>query len=109
MVCNKKVITEELGQLVISAIIVLISIHFAYDLAYNPACKPVLEFLQEKLLGVRLDSSRKTIIAYSNLYRAVGCIEEKFKDTARSGQDTARSGHDAHDSHDDETQAFYDF
>lgn len=104
--CNKKVVTEEIGQLLISAIIVLLSIHFAYDLAYNPACKQVLEFLQEKLLGARLDSSRKTTTSYSNLYRAVNCIEQKLKDARPAQDDSAR---DSLDADDDETQAFNDF
>ena len=105
MVCNKKVITEEIGQLVISAIIVLLSIHFTYDLAYYPASRQVLEFLQEKLLGARLDSSRKTTTAYSNLYRAVSCIEQKFKDGHEDSTNTSHSNSFSVD----ETQAFCDF
>ena len=103
IICNKKVITEEIGQLIVSAIITLLSVQFAYDLAYNPDCKQALEFLQEKFLGVMLDSSRKITTAYSNLFRAVNCSEQKLKDkeseVAESSQPTDE----------DATQGFCDY
>ena len=51
VVCNKKVIIKEIGRLVVSAILVLMAVHYAYELSFNPTCKSILEFLQEKLLG----------------------------------------------------------
>lgn len=80
IVCNKKVITGEIGQLVLSVLMALLCIHYAFSLSYNPVSQQVMEFLQEKLLGDRLSSSRKTSTAYSNLYRAVSCFEQKITD-----------------------------
>lgn len=37
-----------------------------------------MEFLQEKLLGDKL--ARKMSTNYSNLFRAVNCIEQKMKE-----------------------------
>lgn len=102
IICDKKVITNALGQLVITAIMALLGVHFAYNLSYNPSCKQVLEFFQEKLLGMRLDPSRKITSAYSNLYRAVSCIEVKLKEGEQSDQEV-------HPADEDGTQAFHDF
>ena len=51
ILCNKKVITEEIGQLVFSVILALLCTHYAFELAYNPASQQVMEFLQENFLG----------------------------------------------------------
>ena len=65
-VCNKKVITENIGQLVFSAFVTLLAIYFAYELDFNSNLKQMLEFLQEKLLGQNL-SLKKTSTAYLKL------------------------------------------
>ena len=80
IVCNKKVITDEIGQLVFSILLTLIFTHYAFHLSYNPASQQVMEFLQEKVLGDRLPLSRKTTTAYSNLYRAVNCFEQRLEE-----------------------------
>ena len=105
VICNKKVISEEIGQLVVTCIIVLLSVHFAFDLAYNPVCQLVLEFLQEKFLGAILDTSRKITTAYSNLYRAVNCIEQKLE----TCDETCDSQPDAGAGDESETQEFCDY
>lgn len=79
IVCNKKVITEECGTLVLSALLTLLAVHYAYELSFNPACQSVLEFLQEKFLGDSLPN-RKMSTNYCNLFRAVNCIENKLKE-----------------------------
>jgi len=78
-VCNNKVITDNIGELVISTLLVLIAVHYKYELSYNSVCKPVLEFLQEKLIGDGLPS-RKMNANYCNLFRAINCIEQKVKE-----------------------------
>ena len=88
VVCNKKVITEEIGTLVTSTLLVLLAVHYAYELSFNPECKSVMEFLQEKLLGDRL-SSRKMSTSYSNLFRAVHCIEQRLKESNTGSEDAA--------------------
>lgn len=55
--------------------------HYTYDLSYNPLTVQVLEFVQEKLTGDRLPDSKKVSAAYSNLYRAIDCIEQKLNDS----------------------------
>ena len=95
IVCNQKVITEETGYYIFSILLSLICIHYAYSLSYNPASQQVMEFLQEKLLGDCLSSSKKTTTAYSNLYRAVNCFEQKLEDSQ--------------DEDSEATQCFFDF
>lgn len=75
-VCNQKVITTHIGQLVFSALVVLLAVHYTYNLAYNPQTQQVLVFLQEKLVGDRLPTSRKMSTTYANLFRAVDCLEQ---------------------------------
>ena len=57
VVCNNKVITNETGQLVFSALLTLVPVHYAYDIAYNPITQQVLEFFQEKVLSNSLERS----------------------------------------------------
>lgn len=45
---------------------------------YNPLIQQALEFLQEKLLGDGLPASKKTSVAYSSLFHAINCIEQKI-------------------------------
>ena len=94
IVCNKKVLTDEIGNLLISAILVLLAVHYAYELSFNPVCQSVLEFLQEKFLGDSLPG-RKMSTSYCNLFRAVNCIEQKLKERQ-----------EADDIDEDETQLF---
>ena len=63
------------------------AIHYMYELAYNPISQNVLQFFQEKLLGDRLPSSKKISAAYSNLYRAVDCIELKLNEEREMDED----------------------
>ena len=75
LVCQRKIISKEIGKTVLSALLVLLAAHYTYEFAYNPLVQQTLEFLQEKFLGDRLPSSRKTSVAYSSLFRAIDCIE----------------------------------
>lgn len=101
LVCQRKVITKEIGKSVFSAILVLLAIHYTYEFKYNPLTQQVLEFLQEKLLGDRLPLSRKTSAAYSSLFRAIDCIEQKISDSKTDDGEKEEDG--------DETQAFCEF
>lgn len=96
-VCNNKVITGEIGQFVFSAMITLLAIHYTFELTYNPSTQQVLEFLQEKLIGDRLPAKKKTSTAYSNIFRAVNCIELSLDEEQ---YDPAN---------DDDTQEMFDF
>ena len=85
LVCQRKVVTNEIGQSIFSALLVLMAVHYTYDFAYNPLVQQALEFLQEKLLGDQLPKSRKISVAYSSLFRAIDCIEQKLvKDSANN-------------------------
>ena len=101
IVCNRKVITEKIGHMVFSVILALICTHYAFNLSYNPVSQQVMEFLQEKLLGDRLASSRKTTTAYSNVYRAISCLEQEFEAAHRKDE--------AETIDNDCTQPFFDF
>lgn len=90
IVCNKKVITDEIGQLVVSGILVLLAVHYAYELSFNPVCQSVMEFLQEKFLGDALPS-RKMSTSYCNLFRAINCIELKLKEQEREDPEIGRA------------------
>lgn len=79
-VCNKTVITVEIGQFVFTSILILLALHYTFELSYNPATQQVLEFLQEKLIGDCLPSKKKMTTAYSNLYRALNCFEQKLSE-----------------------------
>ena len=61
LVCQKKVVSKDIGKTVFSSILVLMAAHYAYEFAYNPMTQQVLEFLQEKLLGDPLQASRKPL------------------------------------------------
>ena len=76
MVCDQRVLTVAV-EMVLSAVLLLLGIHFVYNIEYNPVVREVFEFLQEKLLGIPLPSG-KTSVSYSNLYRSLNCIENKM-------------------------------
>ena len=90
--------TSVIGQLIISFIVALIAVHYVYNLSYNPVCQQVMEFLQELLLGDLLPSSRKTTTAYSNLFRALNCIQQKFFNS--DGADSAKEFYDEEETQD---------
>lgn len=101
LVCDHKVVTTDIGKLVFSALLILLAFHYTYIFSYNPLSQQILEFLQEKLLGDRLPSSRKTSTAYSNMFRAVECIEQKLSE--KVGDDNEREAGE------DSTQAVCEF
>ena len=105
-VCNNKVITSEIGQLVFSSIITLLAIHYTFELKYNPATQQVLEFFQEKLICDRLSAKKKISTAYSNILRAVNCIEQNLGE-GQNNDDI--SNEDADNIMTDETQEYIDF
>lgn len=88
IVCNKKVITDEVGTSVISALLVLLAVHYTYELSYNPTCKSTLEFLQEKLVGDGFKGKRMST-SYCNLFRAINCIEQRIAEKSDSEDDDA--------------------
>jgi hypothetical protein len=99
-VCGKKVITSEIGQFILSAILTLLAISYAYDLSYNPSVQQVLEFIQEMVIGDSLPSTRKVSTAFSNLCRAINCIQQKMACEEPPELETEDS---------DATQACHDF
>ena len=99
-VCNKKVITFEIGNWVISAVLTLLAIHYTYELTYPPAVQQVLEFLQEKLLADPLPG-KKTSTAYSNLFRVVNCLQQRLEEEEDDNPDNSIDF--------DETQPGFDF
>jgi hypothetical protein len=77
VICNKKVITSEIGGLVFSSIMTLLAVHYAFELAFNPITKQVLEFIQETLIADPVPNKKST--SYSNLYRSIMCIKQRFE------------------------------
>ena len=88
LVCQRKILTKEIGKSVFSVILTLMAVHYMYDFAYNPWTQQVLEFLQEKLLGDCLPASRKPSAAYSRLFRALYCIQQKITDGAEADDES---------------------
>jgi len=94
MVCDRKVITTQIGKQVISGLLTLIAVHYTYELQYNQLVQEVMCFIQEKLLGHPLPATQKVLQAYSNLSRSIACIESTLEPEVDDDGD------------EDETQAF---
>ena len=102
-VCDKCVITSEISHFVFSAILTLIAISYTYSLSYNPITQQVLEFLQEKVVGDCLLSTKRLSVAFTNLSRAITCIEQtRSEDEQEEGEEQSEQSEDA-------TQAYCDF
>ena len=110
-VCKNKVITNNIGQLVFSALATLLAIYYTYDLDYHSAVKQVFQFLQEKVIQHPISTKSRPSTAYTNLYRAVNCIEQHKlleKEQGDLSQDqTASADEDLIETED--TQAVFDF
>ena len=104
LVCQRKVISYDIGKTVFSALLILLATHYTYEFAYNPLVQQALEFLQEKLLGDGLPASRKTSVAYSSLFRAIDCIEQKITEGIEKDSEIETA-----DMSEDSTQAFCEF
>ena len=72
------VITSEIGSVVFSSLITLFAVHYCFELAYNPTTKQVFDFIQEILIGDPVHN-KKTSTSYSNLYRSIMCIKQRFE------------------------------
>lgn len=81
--------------------------HYTYELSFNPLVQQVLEFFQESVVGDRLPSSRKISTAYSNLFRAINCLEQKHSSAAPVGDEDKDNEGDSNDA--DLTQSYNDF
>lgn len=99
-VCDKCVITSEIGHFVFSAILTLIAISYTYSFSYNPVTQQVLEFLQEKVVGDCLFSTKRLSVAFTNLSRAITCIEQRRSEDEHEEDD---------EQSEDATQAYSDF
>ena len=88
LVCQHKIISKEIGKTVFSALLVLLAARYTYEFAYNPLVQQILEFLQEKLLGDGLPSSKKISVAYSSLFRAIDCLEQKITESDATEKDS---------------------
>lgn len=78
VVCQKKVITGELGKCLFIGLTVLLAVHYVYKWEFNSSVKEVLEFIQDKLLQDPLPKQKQSI-AYANLFRLVSCFEIEIK------------------------------
>ena len=102
IIYNNKVVTDNAGKIIFSSVLLLLAVYYTYNLSYNPHAHQVLEFLQEKLLGDKLPDGRKPTAAYSNLFRAIDCIEQKLSEESTEPADTQNDS-------DDNTQAVCEF
>lgn len=102
LVCRRTVVTKEIGKSVFSALLILLAVHYTYEFQYNPVVQQTLEFLQEKLLGDRLPTSRKISVAYSSLFRAVDCMEQRISADASTEKENSEMSEDC-------TQAICEF
>ena len=78
VVCDQRVLTVAVKML-LSAVLLLLGIHFVCNIEYNPVVREVLEFFQENVLGISLPSGKKTSVSYSNLHWSLNCIEFLFQ------------------------------
>ncbi len=62
-----------------------------------------MEFLQEKIVGDCLPSNKRLSVAFTNLWRAIGCIERKLC------ENDGNSEEESEDLSVDATQAYCDF
>ena len=85
--CEKKVVTEDIsvGNRLISGVIILLAVYFAYQLEFPQEIKLCLWFLQEKLL--QIDAEGKIPLQYSNLFRATSCIRNNINQDEDLTQD----------------------
>lgn len=85
--CEKKVITGDIsvGNRLISGVIILLAVYFAYQLEFPQEIKLCLWFLQEKLL--QIDAEGKTPLQYSNFFRATSCIRSNINQDEDLTQD----------------------
>ena len=74
LICSGKIVLKlNRGFAPINMVLVLIGFCHIFKVEYHPEVRDVMEFLQEKLLGI---SERKAhTMAYMNLLRAVSCLE----------------------------------
>ena len=75
VVCDQRVLTVAVE---ISAVLLLLGIHFVYNIEYNPVVREVFEFLQEKLPCIPLASGKKTSVSYCNRYWSPNFIKDKI-------------------------------
>ena len=87
MVCSGTVVTRHIAAAIFPCVLMLLAVHYSYNLEYNPQVRQVLEFLQEKLLADHLPNSRKTTKCYDQLYRAIDCIESKQEVESNNSDD----------------------
>ena len=78
IVCENKAVTSEMtgDDRVVSGILLLIAVYFAYELEFPADLKFAFTYLQEKLL--RIPASGKLPQAYSNFFRASTCVEKSL-------------------------------
>ena len=78
VVCDQRVLTVAVEMVLLSAVLLLLGIHFVYNIEYNPVVREVFEFLHEKLPCIPLASEKKTSVSYCNLYWSLNFIEDKI-------------------------------
>ena len=85
--CEKKVVTEDIsvGNRLISGVIILLAVYFAYQLEFPQEIKLCLWFLQEKLL--QIDAEGKIPLQYSNFFRATSYIRNNINQDEDLTQD----------------------
>ena len=76
LVCNGKIVIKARpGFQILYMILLLIAFCHAFNVEYNSEIKEVMEFLQEKLLGLVEGKKRST--AFTNLFRSITCLQEQ--------------------------------
>ena len=85
--CEKKVVTGDIsiGNRLISGVIILLAVYFAYQLEFPQDIKLGLLFLQEKLLHITVEE--KVPLQYSNFFCATSCISSSIEQDEDLTQD----------------------
>lgn len=97
LVCNGKIVIKARpGFQVPNMVLLLIAFCHVFNVEYNSEVREVMEFLQEKLLG--LTEGRKHSTAFTNLFRSITCLQEQVilsgHDSDADSDDTRLEGAD---------------
>ena len=70
------IVVEQIPQIEVShffkGIYILLSLHYIFDMEYNPRLRDLYLFFEDKLLGLTTPSC-KTTATYSGVTSAIGC------------------------------------
>ena len=66
-------------QSISTAVLLLLSVHYIFNIEYNPKIRDVLFFIQEYMLG--LNNETRKSAAYLSFTSAISCHEHETTDT----------------------------